>query len=203
MNMKNTKKTTALIAALLALTVSSANALTDVQASSISKVFNKVSAPELAGKAAQFISQASAADKEEVAVAVVRAILAKNPTVAATLVSSIVTVAPEVAPAVTAAAASMLKPQAEAIAVAAAKAAPNYSERICQSVAEVVPTSADSVQTRVRSSVRSAATPVSGAFVISFTPGVIRGLIFTPPTPPTPPPRKPVLGFDQNRYQNP
>lgn len=191
---------TALIAALLALTVSSANALTDVQANSINKMFSKVSAPELAGKAAQFVSQASTADKEEIAVAVVRAVLAKNPTVAATLISSIVTAAPEVAPAVTATAVSILKPQAEAIALAAAKAAPSFSERICLAVSEVVPSNAESVQVRVRTSVRNAATPISGA-TINIIPGVIQGLQWTPPVPPTPPPRKPVIGYDLNRYQ--
>ena len=200
MTMKNTKKTTALIAALLALTVSSANALTEVQTDSISKMFNKVPVAEVSGKAAQFISQTPASDKEEVAVAVVRTVLAKNPTVAATLISSIVTVAPEVAPAVVAEAVSNSKPQAEAIAIAAAKAAPNYSERICQSVAEVVPSSADTIQTRVRTSLRNAATPVSGATII-FIPGVTRGIAFTPFIPPTTPPRRPVIGFDQNRYQ--
>ncbi|MCL5097059.1 MAG: hypothetical protein M1608_05940 [Candidatus Omnitrophica bacterium] len=199
--MKNYKTLMVSLTALLTFAVTTANALTEAQVASVKKAFDKVRVAELAAQAAQMVAQAAPADKESMAVTVTKAAIAKKPAVAVSVVSAIAAVAPETAPAVAAAATAAVKDYSQAIVLAAIKAAPDYSEQIVQAVSTAVPSEKQQVA-RVRTSVRSADTPVTTG-TITITPGPIRGLIYTPTTPPVKPPTPPVVGFDLNRYSSP
>jgi hypothetical protein len=198
MNMKTHKKALLLLAALLSLGISASAALTDAQTASVKKAFNKVPALELPAKAARMVTQASASVKEDMAVEVVRTIIAKNPASAVAVVSAISAACPEVAPAVAAAASSMLKEQAVMIVAAAEKAAPKFSSKIYAAVSTAVPSAQAKLQ--ARSTSRAAASPVASG-TITVVSGPIAGLAYSPAFAPTEAPA-PTLGWDNvNRYQ--
>ena len=192
--MKNHKTALLLLATLLSLGISASAALTDAQVASVKKAFTKVPALELPAKAARMVTQASASTKEDMAVEVVRAIIAKNPASAVAVVSAISTACPDVAPAVAAAASAMLKDQAVMIVVAAEKAAPAFSGKIYAAVSAAVPSAQAKLQ--ARSTSRLAATPVASGS-ITVVGGTISG--WTPLGAPVAAPA-PTPGSDANRY---
>lgn len=130
-----------LLAGVLCLAVSPAQALTEKEITSINTTIGSAPAAELAVKAAEMVKQADKKQKEATAVAAVRAAITRNPAIAVTVVSSVVKAAPATAPAVAAAAARLAPTQIEAIAVAAALAAPDKAEMIVAALAEVDPKS--------------------------------------------------------------
>jgi hypothetical protein len=132
----------AVLAALLSFGVSSANAIPEAQAKSIKSTLASTPVLELAPKAAEIVLKASANDREEVAVTVVRTIVSKKPTVARDVVVAIVKVAPEVSAAVASAAAKLVPSQAGVIARDAAAYAPAQARSIAAAVANVSPNSA-------------------------------------------------------------
>ena len=186
-----------MLAALLSLGISASAALTDAQTASVKKAFNKVPALELPAKAARMVTQASATTRVDMAVEVVRTIIAKNPASAVAVVSAISTACPEAAPAVAAAAAKMLNEQAMVIVAAAEKAAPGSSSQIYAAVSTAVPSAKSALM--ARSTSRLAASPVASG-TITVVSGPIAGLQYTPPFAPTEAPT-PNLGYDTaNRY---
>lgn len=198
--MKNHKKTTALLAALLTVAVASANAtLSDAQSTSLKSAFQKNKKAEVPAWAAKVVQQAPAAQKVDWAVAVVDLAVKKYPALAPAVVSSISQVAHEVAPAVAAEAAKLTKEHARAIAEVAAKAAPENVDQIAGAVNGVLPASSQLVVAKARTSGRSAA-GASVAGTSTVTPGSISGnYYFLPPTPSP----QPVQGYDPNRYVSP
>ena len=195
--MKNHKKALLLLAALLSLGISASAALTDAQTASVKKAFVKVPALELPAKAARMVTQASASSKEDMAVEVVKTVIAKNPASAVAVVSAISVACPDVAPAVAAAAASILNDQAMMIVAAAEKAAPKASSKIYAAVSTAVPSAQAKLQ--ARSTSRLAASPVSSGTIVVVT-GPIAGLQYNPPFAPTEAPT-PNTGYDKaNRY---
>ncbi len=195
------KKALVVLVALLTLAASSAYALTEAQSAAAQKAFNKVPATEIAAKAATLVKSTPAADRKDMAVALTRAAIAKNPNVASAVVSSISAVAPEVSPAISAAASAMLRSHAEMIASAATTSAPQYSEQITASVSAAVPSAAATV-TKTRVSENSAVTATGTPIVI--VPGPIRGVQYTPVVPPASTPSANIqVGYDPNRYSSP
>ncbi len=202
MNIRYTKKITALIAAALTVAVTSANAMPDFQLKALVKrTLANVVTPEKPIVAAKAVSQTPAKDKEQVAVALVQAVMQDNKSAALAVVSAICKSSPEVAPAVAKAAAKLYSAQAAEIAAAAIDAAPAFAQQIVQSVVSVVPTLANHLNTNTRSS-RSADSPAASGG-ITTTPGIAAGITSTPRTPPSPPANSPVNSFDPNRYATP
>jgi hypothetical protein len=132
----------ALLAALSSFGVCSANTLPEAQIKSIKKTVDGVPVPELAPKAAEIVKKASAKDREDVAVTVVRLIVTEKPTLARDVVVAVVKVAPEVSSAVTRVAAELCPEQAMVIAQDAAALAPAQAKEIAAAVAKCAPESA-------------------------------------------------------------
>src|SRR5437870_8717513 len=129
----------ALLTGLTCFATSSAQALTEKEVSAINKTIKEAPIADLPIKAAELVTQSVKKEKEAVAVAVVRAAIAKKPASAVSVVSSVVKAAPFTAPAVAAAAAKLAPDQLEAIAVAAALAAPDLADKIVAAIADVYP----------------------------------------------------------------
>src|SRR6266568_3594165 len=129
----------ALLAGLTCFATTPAQALTEKEVSAINKTIKEAPAADLPVKAAEMVTQSAKKEKEAVAVAVVRAAIAKHAAVAVSVVSSVVKAAPATAPAVAAAAAKLAPDQVEAIATAAALAAPEMADKIVAAISEVDP----------------------------------------------------------------
>jgi len=129
----------ALLAGLTCFATSPAQALTEKQVSAINKTIKEAPAADLPAKAAEMVTQSSKKEKEAVAVAVVRAAIAKKPASAVSVVSSVIKAAPSTGPAVAAAAAKLAPDQVEAIATAAALAASEVADKIVAAIADVYP----------------------------------------------------------------
>jgi hypothetical protein len=142
------RKTTFGFALLIALACLPAIRAEGLSASRMAKIEASVAdvrLPELPATAAQIVFQASDAEKTDVAVAVVKSILADHPATAAAIVGAIAKVAPEISPKVAATAAELVPVQAAQIARAAAITAPKESGRIAVAVSKVVPKSRDQI----------------------------------------------------------
>jgi hypothetical protein len=137
-----TKKLTSLAAliAALAISITSAKALTFNQVQEIKKAVLGVPVPEMPAKAAELVSKAEKKDKQATAVTAVRAVIVKHRAAAPLIISAISKVAPEIAPAVALAAAELATEQAPMIARAAATAAPEQAQEINLAVSKAVPT---------------------------------------------------------------
>lgn len=119
--------------------VSRANALTDIEVANLKKAVVGVPVPELPATAAKLVVEAKQADREAVAVTVVRAIVTQKASVGPAVVASIAKAAPEVAPAAAAAAAEIAPDQADKVARAAALAAPEVADQIAAAIAKTNP----------------------------------------------------------------
>ena len=129
----------ALLAGVMCFATSPAQALTEKEVSAINRTIKEAPAADLPVKAAELVTQTVKKEKEAVAVAVVRAAIAKKPASAVSVVSSVVKAAPFTAPAVAAAAAKLAPDQVEAIATAAALAASEIADKIVAAIADVYP----------------------------------------------------------------
>jgi hypothetical protein len=129
----------ALLAGLTCFATTPAQALTEKQVSAINTAIKAAPVADLPVKAAELVTQSVKKEKEAVAVAVVRAAIAKKPAIAISVVSSVVKAAPFTAPAVAAAAAKLAPDQVEGIATAAALAAPDLADKIVAAIADVYP----------------------------------------------------------------
>src|SRR6266566_15507 len=183
----------ALLASLTCFATSPAQALTEKEVSTINNTIKEAPAADLPVKAAEMVKQSAKKDKEAVAVAVVRAAIAKKPASAVSVVSSVVKAAPSTAPTVAAAAAKLAPDQLEAIAVAAALAAPELADKIVAAIADVYPKAEERVAKAVmlavpqaQAKIRQRATGNSLAGIgetYSSSPNQINGSVF-PATPP-------------------
>ena len=132
----------ALLAALATFGVSSAQALSASRVAAIKKAVANVPAPELAAKAASIVANAESAEREEVAVEAVRAIVSKKPSLAPSIVGAISKIYPESSAKVAAEATTLSNEQAGEVVKAATSAAPRQADRIAGAVAKVAPNSA-------------------------------------------------------------
>lgn len=121
-------------------------ALTVAESKQIKHAVLGVPLPELPAKATQVVAKAEMKDQSEVAVLVVKTIVAKNKAVATAVVAAISKAYPELAGVVAAAAAELDKSQAVAIADAAGMAAPMSSAEIAALVTKVVPERAAAIK---------------------------------------------------------
>lgn len=128
----------ALVAALSSASVS-ANSLPESQAAVIQNTIAGTPLLELVPKAAEIVKQSSANDREGVAVAAVRAVLAKKATLATSVVEAIARVAPSTSLAIAAVATEICPEQAESIALAASLEAPDQAQDIAVQVAKRSP----------------------------------------------------------------
>ena len=101
-------------------------------------------------------------ERQATAIAVVRAVAAKNPNALVSVVASIAKAAPDTAAVAAGTAATLLPRQAEAIALAAAKAAPTAADKIAAAVAKALPASAVRV-----AEIIAASTPATSAKVFA------------------------------------
>jgi hypothetical protein len=210
-----TKKLTmmAAVIAALAISITSANALTYNQVQVIKKTVLSVPVPEMPAKAAEVVSKAEKKDRQATAVTAVRAIIDKHRTAAPEVISAVSKVAPDLAPAIAVAAAEVASEQSQAIAHAATVAAPGQAKEITVAMSSSV-NARPSVSTSI-ASVNSSSTPArvtsnpafvgsrgsaslgsqasSGVIIISDTP--IAGGSF-PSTPPSQAPA-PVVIYSQ------
>jgi hypothetical protein len=138
---RNNVSLAVLLAALSCFGASSANALPQSQLVSIKQAVANAPVAELAAQAAQLVTQATKADREEVAVVVVREVVSRKPATAAAVVGAVSKVAPELSATVAAEAAKLSESQAPEIARAATTAAPAHAEKIAAAVAKVAPAS--------------------------------------------------------------
>jgi hypothetical protein len=203
MKIKNLIAAAALFVALAAMTTP-AYALTSVQAKRIKETVLSVPVPEMPAKAADIVTATEKKDREEVAVTLVRAVIAKHRAAAPVLVAAISKVAPEVSAAVAKAATQEAPEQKSQILSAATTAAPGQASLISTvSQSAVTPvgstlvggeTSGRSVAADTTSSrnsevvERNSAAPSEGTIII--LPGPVR---YQNPNPPQPPARPPVL----------
>lgn len=123
----------ALIVAL-AISVTTAQALTSNQVQEIKKTVLSVPVPEMPAKAAELVTNAQKKDKQAVAVTAVRAVISKHRAAAPLVISAISKAAPELAPAVVAVATEAAGDQSAAIARAAVAAAPAQQAEIAAAV---------------------------------------------------------------------
>lgn len=138
-----------LLAALSFFAAPSANAISRSDIVAIKKAVADVPAAEMAATAAQLVSQATAADRQQVAVTAVREIASKRPAVLVAVVAAIAKVAPDVSVAVATEAAKLVGKQAAEIAKAAATGAPEQADKIAAAVAKVSPKAATTVAREV------------------------------------------------------
>jgi len=154
------------VVALALIGSSSAYAvITDAARAQVNKSVENVPVSELAAKAAEMVTQASPADREDVAVATVQAIVGKRAPLAVTVVASIAKAAPEVAAAAAGKATELNPVRAASIARVAALAAPKYATKIAVAVAKAAPKSASEVAEAVTFAVPSVGMSVADAVV--------------------------------------
>jgi hypothetical protein len=140
-----------LLAALSLFAAPSASAITQQDVQAIKNAVADVPAAEVAAKAAQFVRQATPAERQDVALAMIREIVAKKPATVLAAVAAISKAAPETSAAVAAEAARLSIDQAAAIAKAATLGAPAEAEKIAAAVAKVSPKSATEITRMVAS----------------------------------------------------
>lgn len=145
----------------LALSTSSAMAITAAQVKSTKEAVLSVPVPEMPAKAAELVLAATDKEREAIAVTAVKAIVFKHRASAPVVVAAVSKVAPEVAAAITAAAAELSNDQASIIARAAIKAAPGQSASVNSVLAKF---EAPSVAPIVKA---AAGTPTGGTVTVS------------------------------------
>jgi hypothetical protein len=134
-----------LLAALSFFAAPSASALSQSDVQVIKKAVATVPAAEVAAKAAQLISEASKADRQEVALTTLRAVASTRPAALVAVVAAMAKVAPDVSAVVAAEAAKLSSDQASEIAKAAVTSAPGQAAKIAAAVAKETPVSATKV----------------------------------------------------------
>jgi len=164
------KYKTLFIAALVAVVaVSTAQALPESRIAAIKKTLADVPPPEMAAKAAVIVAEAKSAEKEDVAIEAVRAVLAKRPVLAPAVVGTLAKAFPTLSAVVSAEAAKISPTQAEEIVRAATSAAPDYADKIVAAVVKEVPKSAVAA-TRAAVSILPSAFPQILESVLSGSP---------------------------------
>jgi len=132
--------------ALQFVVATSAQALTLAERKQIKHVALEVSLPEIPARAAEVVVKSAKADRAEVAVLVVKSIVAKHKAAAPLVVAAIAKAAPEVAGVAAAAAVQVDRTQAVAIADAAGMAAPWASADIAALVTQAAPEKAAAIK---------------------------------------------------------
>jgi hypothetical protein len=117
------------------LTAPSTLALSARRASEIRKAVTSVPVPEMPAKAAELVQHADKADRKEVAITAVRAVVSKRKASGPVVVAAISKVAPELAATAAAAASQLVADQSANISLAAIAAAPGQSEAILAAIA--------------------------------------------------------------------
>ena len=107
--------------------------------SDVTKALSGSSSLELPAKAASLVSKASAADKKDVAVSVVKAAIGLKPAAAVAVVSAVVRDNPSTAPAVAVAAVTLQHKQIGLVVKAAVTAAPSEAGRIVAALIKEFP----------------------------------------------------------------
>lgn len=141
--MKN-RLVVAALAAVVTMTSVEAG-LSKAQTTAIGKAFSSLPRAEYAAKASELVTKAADADKQETAIAALKAAMAKAPAAAPAVVAAIAQIAPETAPAIAAAATKLSPNQADLIAKAAATAAPKQAAKIIMAVSEAAPNACGAV----------------------------------------------------------
>lgn len=139
------KKMMMLIAAVLIAASVSANALTTEQLSAIENTISGAKLAKVGTVASELVTKATAADRKDVVIQVVRATKSHK---AGALVQTVVAISkenPDMAPLAASTAASLSKKQAVKIAKAAMQAAPAYVESISREVSVAAPNYAEQV----------------------------------------------------------
>ena len=191
--MKRTFTTAALLIAL-AISITSASALTSNQVQEIKKQVLSVPVPEMPAKAAEVVSSAKAKDRQAVAVTAVRAVVMKHRAAAPLVISAISKAAPELAPVVAGVAAELVVDQSTAIVAAAAAAAPAQATEIRQAVPAATPIAVAPVRTNPTRGNADNGGPSQGTIDIVTTP--VGGGEF-PDSAPTTPDEDPVVIYNQ------
>ncbi len=142
-----------LLAALSFFAAPSASAISQQDIQAIKKEVASVPAAETAAKAAQIVSQAAQADRQDVALATIREIISNKPGTLLAVVAAIAKAAPETSAAVAAEAAKLVRDQSAEIAKAAASGAPDHAQEIAAAVAKASPNRATQVARSVSTSV--------------------------------------------------
>ena len=144
---------TALLTALAFVAPFPAKALTANEVKEINKAITTVPLAELPPKAANLVVKAKAKDRSDVALTVVRAVVAKKPASVPAVVGAISKASPENSPAIAAEAATLLNDQAAEIAKAASAGAPTHASKVAAAVSKAVPKSATDVTRAVLTTV--------------------------------------------------
>jgi hypothetical protein len=131
-----------LLAALSFFAAPSARALTQADDLAIRKAVANAPAAEVAAKAAQIVSQATKADRQDAAVATVREIVSKKPATLIAAIGAMTKAAPDLSVAIVTAATKLSPDQAAQIAKAAATSAPDQADQIAAAVAKLTPKTA-------------------------------------------------------------
>jgi hypothetical protein len=141
------------------------------KANPFTKVLTAVPAAELPAKAADLVSQAKAADRQEATINVVKAALSINPAAAPAIVGAIARAVPEMASLAAGTAAAQQPKQAAAIAKAAAAAAPLQAGAIVRAVCRAVPREYRSIAIAV-----SQVAPEAGQEIVNGVTSAVPGL---------------------------
>jgi hypothetical protein len=160
----------AILLAVSLFASASANALTEAQTADIKKTIARTPALELTPAAQRIIRAAKSDEKAEVALAVVRAALAKNARVAVALTKAVTKEVPQIAAQVAAIAAQFNPSEAVEITRVACVNAPKDADQIAVAVAKVSPKSAAKV---AKAAVASSP---------SIAPSIVRGVSEAVPT---------------------
>jgi hypothetical protein len=170
--MKTNKLTMiAAVIAALAISITSAQALTYKQVQEIKETVLGVPVPEMPAKAAELVTRAEKKDRHATAVTAVRAIIIKHRAAAPLVISAVSKAAPDLASAVAVAAAEVAHEQARAIAHAASTAAPEQAREIQMAVSKSVPVASTTIAASVNARGSAApGTPSQGNVLITDTP---------------------------------
>jgi hypothetical protein len=129
---------------------------------------SKVTAPELAPKAAELIKNVKSRERVSTTIAVVKAAVGINPAAAPAIVGSIARSVPDAAAVAAATAAAEQPRQASAIAKAAAAAAPSKASKIVVAVCRAVPNEYMNIATGVAQVVPGSAREILAAVAIAL-----------------------------------
>lgn len=179
MKMKNLIATAALFVALAAMTTP-AYALTTAQAKKIKETVLSVPVPEMPATAADLVTTSEKKDREDVAVTVVRAVIAKHRAAAPVVVAAISKVAPEVSAAIVKAATQAVPEQKSQIVMAATTAAPSQAAAISTVGQSSTTRTVAGATTASRTTTRESAAPSEGTVVV--LPGPINNYSRPAPT---------------------
>jgi hypothetical protein len=134
MKMKELALVAALVAALSAIAIPRANAAPGTKTTDAVKVLKVVPCAELPAKAAELVVSAMTSERQATAIAVIRAVAAKNPYALVSVVACIAKAAPDTAEVTARTAATLWPKEAASIALAASKAAPPAADKITAAI---------------------------------------------------------------------